>query len=340
MVLFFWGAHSDKSKGLSFVYAAGPLQRSLSRVRVPWDSWLYFAVSDFRLPFSSHPTTRRVTVKVFEPASTPPTTRRVTVEVFDPASTRVINRFTNALSFITRGKPKRDHYLEQFVCYSVILCLSVATLLQLLVFVSMEICSVTNWFPRISLSVATHLRALASRCLAMDYSVTVLWLINFVSAICRFGSHREETRSQCLHPLPHFDFNPSVLSEAFCFSKCVFSDPQKWNPLLASCRLLAVCDSVALDGTLGHTACSPSCAPAPGYYCRILQPLQSWVCCWWLLTSGPDFCYVWREEGLCCWIVPSFTPAVMWGNRGVVSYPLLCARVTDPQMLFVQNCDC
>jgi hypothetical protein len=40
------------------------------RVRVPWDSLLYFTVSDSRLPFSSPPTTRRVTVEVFDPAST------------------------------------------------------------------------------------------------------------------------------------------------------------------------------------------------------------------------------------------------------------------------------
>jgi hypothetical protein len=51
-------------------YAAGPRQRSLSPVRVPWDSWPYFTLSDLRLPFSSSPTTRRVTVEVFEPAST------------------------------------------------------------------------------------------------------------------------------------------------------------------------------------------------------------------------------------------------------------------------------
>jgi hypothetical protein len=55
---------------LSFVYTAGPRQRSLSRVRVHWISRPYFTVSDLRLPFSSPPTTRRVTVKVFEPAST------------------------------------------------------------------------------------------------------------------------------------------------------------------------------------------------------------------------------------------------------------------------------
>jgi hypothetical protein len=55
---------------VSFVYAAGPRQRSLSRVRVPWHLWPYFTLSDLRLPFSSPPTTRRVTVEVFDPAST------------------------------------------------------------------------------------------------------------------------------------------------------------------------------------------------------------------------------------------------------------------------------
>jgi hypothetical protein len=43
---------------------------SLARVRVPWDSWRYFTVSDSILPFSSPPTTCRVTVEVFDPAST------------------------------------------------------------------------------------------------------------------------------------------------------------------------------------------------------------------------------------------------------------------------------
>jgi hypothetical protein len=64
------GAPSLMRTGLSFVYAAGPCQRSLSRVRVPWYSRPYFTVSDLRLPFSSPPTTRRVTVEVFDPAST------------------------------------------------------------------------------------------------------------------------------------------------------------------------------------------------------------------------------------------------------------------------------
>jgi hypothetical protein len=38
-------------EGGSCVYAAGPRQRSVSRVPVPWDSWPTFTVSDLRLPF-------------------------------------------------------------------------------------------------------------------------------------------------------------------------------------------------------------------------------------------------------------------------------------------------
>jgi hypothetical protein len=68
--LFLWGAFSDERTGLSIIYAAGPCQRSLSLVRVPWDSRPYFTVSDLRLPFSSPPKTSRVTVEVFYPAST------------------------------------------------------------------------------------------------------------------------------------------------------------------------------------------------------------------------------------------------------------------------------
>jgi hypothetical protein len=68
--LSIWGALSNERTGLSFTIAAGPSQRSHSRVRAPWDSRPYFIVSDLRLPFSSPPTTRRVTVEVFDPAST------------------------------------------------------------------------------------------------------------------------------------------------------------------------------------------------------------------------------------------------------------------------------
>jgi hypothetical protein len=43
-----WGALSDERTGLSLTIAAGPRQRSHSRVRVPRDSWPYFTVSDSR----------------------------------------------------------------------------------------------------------------------------------------------------------------------------------------------------------------------------------------------------------------------------------------------------
>jgi hypothetical protein len=44
---------SDERTDLPFGIAAGPRQGSHSRVRVPWYSRPYFAVSDFRLQFSS-----------------------------------------------------------------------------------------------------------------------------------------------------------------------------------------------------------------------------------------------------------------------------------------------
>jgi hypothetical protein len=59
-----------REDGSLFYICCWPCQRSLSRVRVPWDLRLYFTVSDLRLPFSSPPTTRRFTVEVFGPAST------------------------------------------------------------------------------------------------------------------------------------------------------------------------------------------------------------------------------------------------------------------------------
>jgi hypothetical protein len=68
--LLMWGALSDERTGLSFTIAAGTSQRSHSLIRAPWDSRPYFTVSDLRLPISSPPMTRRVTVEVFDPAST------------------------------------------------------------------------------------------------------------------------------------------------------------------------------------------------------------------------------------------------------------------------------
>jgi hypothetical protein len=64
------GAVSDERTGLTFTNAARPLQRSDSRVRVPWDSRQYFTDSDLGLPFLSPPTTRRATVEAFDHAST------------------------------------------------------------------------------------------------------------------------------------------------------------------------------------------------------------------------------------------------------------------------------
>jgi hypothetical protein len=73
---------SDKRKGLFFVYVAGPCQRSLSRVRVPWDTRSYFSVSGLRRPISSPPMTRRITVEVFDPASTRETLQSITCPHF------------------------------------------------------------------------------------------------------------------------------------------------------------------------------------------------------------------------------------------------------------------
>jgi hypothetical protein len=60
-----WATLSDERIGLSFIIAAGPRQRSHSRVRVSCDLQPHFTVSDLRLPFSLLPMTRRATVKVF-----------------------------------------------------------------------------------------------------------------------------------------------------------------------------------------------------------------------------------------------------------------------------------
>jgi hypothetical protein len=103
-VLFLWGALSDERTGLSFIYSSGPCQRNLSLVRVPWDSRPYFTVSDLSLPFLS-----------------PPTTRRVTVEVFDPASTRVYPLIASGALVITSWHgPHRKHR------YSIVACVFVA----------------------------------------------------------------------------------------------------------------------------------------------------------------------------------------------------------------------
>jgi hypothetical protein len=50
--------------GSVFCMCCGPLPAQFSRVQFPWDLRPHFTVSDLRLPFSSPPTTRRVTVEV------------------------------------------------------------------------------------------------------------------------------------------------------------------------------------------------------------------------------------------------------------------------------------
>jgi hypothetical protein len=92
-----WGALSDERTGLCFVHAAGPCQCSLSRVRVPWDWRPYFTVLDLKFPFSS-----------------PPTSRRITVEIFYPASTRVKKFWKIAYVLLIRHGPHRKRHFQQF----------------------------------------------------------------------------------------------------------------------------------------------------------------------------------------------------------------------------------
>jgi hypothetical protein len=88
--------------GLSFTIAAGPRQRSHSRVRVPRDSCTYFTLR-FETPviwrarsaYLYPPGTGwpSYTPRHWVPFSSPLTTRRSAVEVFEPASTRGTDSF-------------------------------------------------------------------------------------------------------------------------------------------------------------------------------------------------------------------------------------------------------
>jgi hypothetical protein len=95
--LLMWGVLSDERTDVSFTIVAGPHQRSNSRVRVPWDSWPYFTVSNSRLPQlrGSGPriyNPQELGGPVIPPGtgllSSPSTTRRATLKAFEPASTR------------------------------------------------------------------------------------------------------------------------------------------------------------------------------------------------------------------------------------------------------------
>jgi hypothetical protein len=135
------GALSDERTGLSFTIAAGPSQRSHSRVRAPSDSRPYLTVSDLRLPISS-----------------PPTTRKARVEVFNPASTRAtrlvdVGCFCNFVAHRIEDTIRNNSFA--------ILCLFVVAEM----FVNFV---ATLWF--LQAYPLLRIRVLPSRCLAMDHS--------------------------------------------------------------------------------------------------------------------------------------------------------------------------
>jgi hypothetical protein len=142
-VLFLWGTLSDERTGLSFVYAAGPCQRSLSQVKSlgTCDHILLPPIWD--LPFRR---LLRLTGSRWRYSTLPPHGYPLTLESI------------MCHLFITRDEPNRDHHLEQFVYYLVSICcyktcVNFATTLWFL-----------QGYPLLRIS------ALASRCLAMDYS--------------------------------------------------------------------------------------------------------------------------------------------------------------------------
>jgi hypothetical protein len=69
-VLYSVGRPLWREDGSVFCMCRWPLPAQSFSVLVHWDLRPYFTVSDLRLPFSSPPATRRVTVEVFDPAST------------------------------------------------------------------------------------------------------------------------------------------------------------------------------------------------------------------------------------------------------------------------------
>jgi hypothetical protein len=117
-VLLLWGALSDERTGLSITYAAGPCQCSLSRVRVPWGSRPYFTVSDLRLPLSLPPTTRRVTVEVFDPASTRTSLLTTAATRYYSLDTgHIENTSRNNFSIFASHSYSRDHVEDTFSNY-------------------------------------------------------------------------------------------------------------------------------------------------------------------------------------------------------------------------------
>jgi hypothetical protein len=98
--------------GLLFTVAAYPLQRSHSQVRVPRTIFSCLKIRDWRArspylypPGGGWP---GYTPRLWVPFSSPPTTRRVTVEVFEPASTQVHVREMRNATKIDSENLKQD----------------------------------------------------------------------------------------------------------------------------------------------------------------------------------------------------------------------------------------
>jgi hypothetical protein len=98
-----------RENGSVFCICCWPPPGSLSPVLVPWDSWSSFTVSDVTLTFSS-----------------PPTTRRVTVEVFDPASTCLMTPSRYIASSRTAQKHRFQHLLHYCLLHSRYLAMAVS----------------------------------------------------------------------------------------------------------------------------------------------------------------------------------------------------------------------
>jgi hypothetical protein len=96
-VLFLWGALSDEKTSLSFVYAAGSSQRSLSRVRVPWYSDQFLLSQIWGFPFRR---LLRLAGSRWRYSTPPP-------HGFFLAFSRVP-------TFITSAEPNTNHHFQQF----------------------------------------------------------------------------------------------------------------------------------------------------------------------------------------------------------------------------------
>jgi hypothetical protein len=164
--LLIWGALFDERTGLPFTVAAGPRQHSNSWVWVPRDSWPYYTVSDSRLPQPGGPAPRIYIPQEQGVPGIPPGIRcsfrrflrlaGLRWRYSNPPPRGVLYSLTSALSFITRGEPKRDHNLLLCFIHCYDTCVNLV---------------VTLSFLQAYLLLRNAL--LASRCLAIDHSFTI-----------------------------------------------------------------------------------------------------------------------------------------------------------------------